>query len=86
MNGMKHVGSKKIKDQLKQYFNASHLALYKPEKDQCDICLDMKKVLSNTMHTKFIIMLKKEEACSWDVVAKKFCMKILIMFFLSLSL
>ena len=37
MNGMKHVGSKKNKDQLNQYFNASDLALYKPNKDQCDI-------------------------------------------------
>ena len=34
---MQHVGSKNYKDQLKQYFNASDLALYKPMKDQCDI-------------------------------------------------
>ena len=38
MNGMQHVGSKKNKDQLKQYFNASDLTLYLPKKDQCDIC------------------------------------------------
>ena len=38
MNGMQHVCSKKNKNQLKQYFNASDLALYKPNKDQCDIC------------------------------------------------
>ena len=37
MNGMQHVGSKK-KNHLKQYFNASELALYKSKKDQCDIC------------------------------------------------
>ena len=37
MNGMQHVGSKNI-DQLKQYFNAYELALYKPKKDQCNIC------------------------------------------------
>ena len=38
MYGMQHVGSKKNKDQLNQYFNASDLAHYKPKKDQCDIC------------------------------------------------
>ena len=35
---MQHVGSKKNKDHLKQYFNASDLALYKPKKHQHDIC------------------------------------------------
>ena len=38
MNGMQHADSNKNKDQLKQYFNDSDLALYKPKKDQCDIC------------------------------------------------
>ena len=38
MNGMQHVGSKKNKDQFKQYFKASDLAIYKPKKDQYDIC------------------------------------------------
>ena len=28
----------KNKDHLKQYFNASDLALYKANKDTCDIC------------------------------------------------
>ena len=38
MNEMQHVGSKKNKYQLKQYFNAFDLVLYKPKKDQCEIC------------------------------------------------
>ena len=35
---MQHVGSKNNKYQLKPYFNASDLALYKQNKLQCDIC------------------------------------------------
>ena len=59
MNGMHHVGSKKNKDQLKQYFNASVPVHYKPNKDQCDICIGYK--VGNIQYNAYQIHKNEEE-------------------------
>ena len=65
---MRLVGSKNNKDQLKQYFNSSDLALYKPNKDQCDIYTGYE--VGNIPYNAYQIRSneKKEEARSGEKV------------------
>ena len=51
--------SKENKDQLKQYLNASNLALYKPNKHQCDICTGYE--VGNILYNAYQIHNNEEE-------------------------
>ena len=59
MNGMQHVCSRNNKDPLKQYFNTSDIALYKPKKDQCDIFIGYE--VDNIQYNAYQIHNNEEE-------------------------